>query len=175
MQTSQCNQLTSRRVSRKKPLRVPSACAAGPHATSPRTASGRRNSVLTPLAVPAGEEPFYRPPYHELRHPLIFYYGHPAVLYINKVRTRAALAARSRPLESTPRPPCKPRCRARSAHPHTASMDTSQCTSAPHREPDLALCRTHGALPLENMDDLYGVAPPHLCLKKKCLLYPNLF
>mmetsp|Transcript_28049 Transcript_28049/g.38774 ORF Transcript_28049/g.38774 Transcript_28049/m.38774 type:complete len:844 (-) Transcript_28049:435-2966(-) len=34
----------------------------------------------------AGEEPFYRPPYHELRHPLIFYYGHPAVFYINKLR-----------------------------------------------------------------------------------------
>jgi hypothetical protein len=32
-----------------------------------------------------GEEPFYRPPYHDLRHPLIFYYGHPAVLFINKV------------------------------------------------------------------------------------------
>lgn len=25
-----------------------------------------------------GEEAFYRPPYHHLRHPLIFYYGHPA-------------------------------------------------------------------------------------------------
>jgi hypothetical protein len=34
----------------------------------------------------AGEEPFYRPPYHELRHPLIFYYGHPAVFYVNKVK-----------------------------------------------------------------------------------------
>ena len=29
---------------------------------------------------------FYSPPYHRLRHPLIFYYGHPAVLYINKLR-----------------------------------------------------------------------------------------
>ncbi len=29
------------------------------------------------------EEAFYRPPYHNLRHPLIFYYAHPAVLYIN--------------------------------------------------------------------------------------------
>ena len=26
------------------------------------------------------------PPYHDLRHPLIFYYGHPAVLYVNKLR-----------------------------------------------------------------------------------------
>jgi 5-histidylcysteine sulfoxide synthase len=32
------------------------------------------------------EEAFTRPPYHGLRHPLIFYYGHPAVLYINKLR-----------------------------------------------------------------------------------------
>ncbi len=32
------------------------------------------------------EEVFKRPPYHGLRHPLIFYYGHPAVLYINKLR-----------------------------------------------------------------------------------------
>ncbi len=31
-------------------------------------------------------EGFYRPPYHGLRHPLIFYYVHPAVLYINKLR-----------------------------------------------------------------------------------------
>lgn len=27
-----------------------------------------------------------RPPYHDLRHPMIFYYGHPAVFYINKLR-----------------------------------------------------------------------------------------
>ena len=32
------------------------------------------------------EEAYKRPPYHELRHPLIFYYGHPAVLYLNKLR-----------------------------------------------------------------------------------------
>ncbi len=32
------------------------------------------------------ETAFTRPPYHELRHPLIFYYGHPAVLYYNKMR-----------------------------------------------------------------------------------------
>ncbi|HEY9730492.1 MAG TPA: 5-histidylcysteine sulfoxide synthase [Drouetiella sp.] len=29
---------------------------------------------------------FYRVPYHGLRHPLIFYYLHPAVLYVNKLR-----------------------------------------------------------------------------------------
>lgn len=32
------------------------------------------------------EEPFYRPPYHNLRHPKIFYYAHPAVVYVNKFR-----------------------------------------------------------------------------------------
>ena len=31
----------------------------------------------------------------------------------------------------------------------------------PNREPDLALGGTHGALPLENPDNPYGVAPPH--------------
>lgn len=33
-----------------------------------------------------GEEAFFRPPYHQLRHPMIFYYGHPPALYINKLR-----------------------------------------------------------------------------------------
>ncbi len=32
------------------------------------------------------EDVYKRPPYHGLRHPLIFYYGHPAVLYLNKLR-----------------------------------------------------------------------------------------
>jgi len=32
------------------------------------------------------EETFVRPPYHGLRHPMMFYYGHPAVLYYNKMR-----------------------------------------------------------------------------------------
>lgn len=32
------------------------------------------------------EEAFYRPPYHNLRHPMIFYYGHPATFYTNKLR-----------------------------------------------------------------------------------------
>lgn len=33
-----------------------------------------------------GEEAFFRPPYHHLRHPMIFYYGHPPALYTNKLR-----------------------------------------------------------------------------------------
>ncbi len=32
------------------------------------------------------EEAFFTPPYHQLRHPLIFYYAHPAILYVNKLR-----------------------------------------------------------------------------------------
>lgn len=34
----------------------------------------------------ADEEAFYRRPWHGLRHPMIFYYVHPAVLYVNKLR-----------------------------------------------------------------------------------------
>jgi 5-histidylcysteine sulfoxide synthase/putative 4-mercaptohistidine N1-methyltranferase len=33
-----------------------------------------------------GEAAFLRPPYHQLRHPMVFYYGHTASLYINKLR-----------------------------------------------------------------------------------------
>ena len=40
-------------------------------------------------------------------------------------------------------------------------MDTSQCTSVPHRELDLALSATHRASPLEDLDILYYVAPTH--------------
>lgn len=40
-----------------------------------------------------GEEPFYRPPYHQLRHPQIFYYGHTAAVYINKLRVAGILEA----------------------------------------------------------------------------------
>jgi 5-histidylcysteine sulfoxide synthase/putative 4-mercaptohistidine N1-methyltranferase len=40
-----------------------------------------------------GEEPFYRPPYHSLRHPLIFYYVHPSVLYVSKLRLAGLLSA----------------------------------------------------------------------------------
>lgn len=38
-----------------------------------------------------GEEGFYRPPPHGLRHPQIFYYGHTACLYINKLRVSGVL------------------------------------------------------------------------------------
>jgi 5-histidylcysteine sulfoxide synthase/putative 4-mercaptohistidine N1-methyltranferase len=34
-----------------------------------------------------GAAAFVRPPYHHLRHPMIFYYGHTACFYINKLRT----------------------------------------------------------------------------------------
>lgn len=43
------------------------------------------------FAALQGEEAFYRPPYHSLRHPLIFYYGHPAALYVNKLRVAGLL------------------------------------------------------------------------------------
>ncbi len=39
------------------------------------------------------EEAFYRPPYHNLRHPLIFYYTHPAALYVNKLRVAGLVPA----------------------------------------------------------------------------------
>lgn len=32
------------------------------------------------------EEAYTRPPFHQLRHPMIFYYGHPTVLFVNKLR-----------------------------------------------------------------------------------------
>jgi len=38
-----------------------------------------------------GAAPFYVPPYHNLRHPLIFYYGHCACLYVNKLRVAGLL------------------------------------------------------------------------------------
>lgn len=38
-----------------------------------------------------GEEAFFRPPYHGLRHPMVFYYLHPAVLYVNKLRVAGIL------------------------------------------------------------------------------------
>lgn len=43
------------------------------------------------LASLEGEAAYVRPPYHELRHPMIFYYGHPAALYINKLRVAGLL------------------------------------------------------------------------------------
>jgi len=39
-----------------------------------------------------GEEPFYRPPVHGLRHPQVFYYGHTPCLYINKLRVAGVLS-----------------------------------------------------------------------------------
>ncbi|EGD81071.1 generic methyltransferase [Salpingoeca rosetta] len=38
------------------------------------------------------EEPFYRPPYHNLRHPKIFYYAHPASVYVNKCRVAGLIS-----------------------------------------------------------------------------------
>eukprot|EP00960_Hanusia_phi_P069606 767132-Hanusia_phi.AAC.6 len=38
-----------------------------------------------------GKEVFLRSPWHQLRHPLIFYYGHVACLYINKFRVAGLL------------------------------------------------------------------------------------
>uniref|UniRef100_A0A7S3PIU0 Sulfatase-modifying factor enzyme domain-containing protein n=1 Tax=Aplanochytrium stocchinoi TaxID=215587 RepID=A0A7S3PIU0_9STRA len=40
-----------------------------------------------------GDEAFMRPPYHSLRHPLIFYYGHPATFYTNKLRVAGLIDA----------------------------------------------------------------------------------
>ncbi|MFN7147782.1 MAG: DinB family protein, partial [Myxococcota bacterium] len=34
---------------------------------------------------------FFRPPYHQLRHPLVFYYTHPAALFVNKLRVGGLL------------------------------------------------------------------------------------
>ena len=44
--------------------------------------------TLTELLFTAvrDEASLFLPPYHQLRHPLIFYYGHVAALYINKLR-----------------------------------------------------------------------------------------
>jgi 5-histidylcysteine sulfoxide synthase len=43
------------------------------------------------LASLQGESAFTCPPYHDLRHPMIFYYGHPAALYVNKLRVAGLL------------------------------------------------------------------------------------
>ena len=53
----------------------------------------RRLTLYPSPTPPAGEEAFYRPPYHNLRHPFIFYYAHPAVLYVNKLRVGGLLTA----------------------------------------------------------------------------------
>lgn len=43
------------------------------------------------------EEAYLRRPYHQLRHPMIFYYGHPVALYVNKLRVAGLLAGPVRP------------------------------------------------------------------------------
>lgn len=40
-----------------------------------------------------GDEAFTTPPPHQLRHPLIFYYGHPTVFYVNKFVVSGLFAA----------------------------------------------------------------------------------
>lgn len=45
-------------------------------------------TLFDALKIP---EAFYQVPYHQLRHPLIFYYCHPAVFYINKFRLAGLL------------------------------------------------------------------------------------
>ena len=40
-----------------------------------------------------GDDAFRRPPYHRLRHPLVFYYAHPATFYVNKLRLARLLDA----------------------------------------------------------------------------------
>jgi len=45
-----------------------------------------------------GDMPMYMPPYHQLRHPLIFYYGHVAALYVNKLRLAGLLERPINPL-----------------------------------------------------------------------------
>ena len=42
-----------------------------------------------------GEEAFLRPPSHGLRHPMMFYYGHPAALYVNKLRAAGIVQVRA--------------------------------------------------------------------------------
>ena len=44
------------------------------------------------LSALKNDDAFYRQPTHRLRHPLIFYYGHPAVLYVNKLRLAGLIA-----------------------------------------------------------------------------------
>lgn len=41
-----------------------------------------------------GEEAFMCPPAHGLRHPMIFYYGHAAVFYVNKLRAAGLVQVR---------------------------------------------------------------------------------
>ena len=86
---------------------------------SPQQCAGYKNGVLHSLPLPCldnctkgalleyfdntwtlteslftcfrSDDGFYTPPPHGLRHPLIFYYGHPAALYVNKLRVAGLL------------------------------------------------------------------------------------
>lgn len=71
------------------------------------------NILRPPLASsPAGEECFYRPPYHNLRHPFIFYYGHVAVSrgHASFLAARAARGALHNPSLSSTTPVAHRRC-----------------------------------------------------------------
>ena len=59
--------------------------------------------ALTELLFSAlnAEASFYCPPYHQLRHPMVFYYCHPAALYINKLRVAGLSMRRSIPISSS--------------------------------------------------------------------------
>ena len=87
------------------PERTPGFCADGKLRSLPLPCLDGVNSLVTQryfdntwtltetlFSGLQGEEPFFRPPYHELRHPLIFYYGHPACLYINKLLVSGVLS-----------------------------------------------------------------------------------
>lgn len=58
--------------------------------------------TLTELLFSAlqGEQAFHAAPYHRLRHPLIFYYGHPAILYVNKLRLAGLMESVSADVEA---------------------------------------------------------------------------
>lgn len=61
-----------------------------------------------------GEEAFYRPPYHGLRHPFIFYYSHVAVRgHLGGtraiVRSKKRLAQHKQACPAPPRPASAPR------------------------------------------------------------------
>jgi hypothetical protein len=40
----------------------------------------------------ANDAAYYKRPYHQLRHPMIFYYAHPVSLYVNKLRVAELLS-----------------------------------------------------------------------------------
>lgn len=47
------------------------------------------------------QEAFYTAPYHQLRHPLVFYYAHPPALYVNKLRVAGLIEAPIDPFYET--------------------------------------------------------------------------